>query len=184
MSLNINQFAQTTVLGQLDLEFHGSVISGAVASGQATPLIAGQPVKVENSVGGAPKVLALAAATDPVHAFVVRNLKDQNFPALARLELAMDNSVMYMVASAAIARFGNVEIDFATPGNVNPSGGVNPVVGFALDEAVNVGDLIRVYIRVPSGGISPANQVRTVDVTATLEDINAGKFLIQCVFGM
>lgn len=183
MSLNINQFAQTTVIGQLDLEFHGSVISGQVSSSQSSALVAGQPVKVENSVGGVPKLLALAAQTDPVHGFVVRNLKDQNFPTLARCEMAMKNSVMFMAASAAIARLGAVEVDYTTVGNVNPAAGINPVIGFAMDEAVNVGDLIRVYIDVPSLGASTKTFSRTVNITATLAQINAGLVLIPGVTG-
>jgi hypothetical protein len=90
---------------------------------------------------------------------------------------------MYMVASAAIARFGYVEIDFSTVGNVNPSAGINPVIGFALDEAVNVGDLIRVYVEVPSSGNSSKSAIKSVTVTATLAQINAGLLLIPGVTG-
>lgn len=181
MTQNVNQFAQAPVLGQMDLQFQGSVVTAMVSKNQATALVAGQPVKVEDALGGIPAVLALAAASDAVSGFLARNLKDQNFPTLSRAEMAMDGSVMYMVASAAIARFGAVEIDFATAGNVKPSGGINPVVGLAFDKAVNVGDLIRVLIRVPSTATGANGRV--ANVTATLAQINAGLVVIPGALG-
>ena len=178
---NINQFAQTTVLGQLDMEFAGSVASMQVSANQATALIAGQPIKVENSAGGAPKVLALASNTDITQGFVVRNLKDPNFPAFARVEVALENSVMYMNSGGAITRFGAVEAVQGTPGNVIAWAGINPVVGFAYDQATAANQLIRVLINPPS--VATSNIVKTVNVTATLAQINAGVVLIPAQTG-
>ena len=182
MGQNINQFAQTTVLGQLDMEFAGSVASMQVSANQATALIAGQPIMVENSVGGAPKVLALSSNTDTTNGFVVRNLKDPNFPAFARVEVAMDGSVMYLNSGAAINRFSAVEAVQGTPGNVIAWGGVNPVVGFAYDEATGANQLIRVFIKPPVAG-GQASLLKTVNVTATLAQINAGLVLIPGATG-
>ena len=178
MSLQLNQFSQTTVQGQLDLEFQGSVISAQVSANQATALVAGQPVKIENSAGGVPKMLALTSNTDPVFGFVSRNLKDQNFPTYAALEVALTDSVMYMTANASsptIARGAPVEVDYVT-NTVLASQGINPVVGYALDQAANAGDLIRVYIDLSVGNVSRG--VKTVNVTATTAQINAGLVLI------
>ena len=179
---NINQFAQTTVLGQLDLEFAGSVASMQVSANQATALVAGQPVLVENSTGGAPKILALSSNTDTANGFVVRNLKDANFPAFARVEVAMEGSVMYLNSGGAINRFTAVEAVQGTPGNVIAWGGVNPVVGFAYDEATASNQLIRVFIKLPTPGAS-SNALKTINVTATLAQINAGLVLIPAATG-
>ncbi len=146
MALNQNQFAQTPIQGMVDLQGFGSnVISVAVSDNQVLPLVAGQPVKIENSAGGVPKVVALTANTDIPAGFIGYNLKDINYPADARAEMAMSGSVMYMTAGAAIARWANVEIDYVN-NRVITSAGVNPVAGFAFDKAAALGDLIRVYI--------------------------------------
>lgn len=179
---NINQFSQLPVLGQMDLEFAGSVVSGQVDSTQATALIAGQPVKIVNSVGGAPKVIALASQTDNVFAFVARNLKDATFPAITRLELALRNSVMYMNSGGAIARGGAVNIDINNVGNVLAWDGTSPVIGWAYDEATAANQLIRVYIEAPTG-TGASNGIKSLNVTATLAQINAGLVLIQAQSG-
>lgn len=182
MAQNVNQFAQTAVLGQADLEFNGSVISAATSVNQATALVAGQFVKVENSVGGVPKVLALAAATDGVAGVVLRNLKDASFPASARLELGLEGTVVWLNSQGAIARWSNVEAVFATNGNVAASGGINPVVGFAFDEATAANQLIRVFLRTPVG-VSGNSALKTINVTATLAQINAGLVIIPGISG-
>lgn len=181
MAQNVNQFAQAPILGQLDLETQGTVVTVRISANQATALVAGQPFKVENSAGGVPAVLALASSADPAHGFIVRNLKDQNFPTNARAEGAMDGSIMYMNSGGAITRFGAVETVQATPGNVAASGGVNPVVGLAFDQATAANQLIRVLIKVPSTQTTAS--LRQETVVATLAQINAGLVLIPAVAG-
>ena len=185
MTLNINQFALTSVQGQLDLETQGTVISCQVDAGQGTALVAGQPVKLATTGGGLPKVIGLAANTDQSFGFVVRNLKDQSFPAKANLEVALFGSVMWMTAGGAITRGASVEVVQSTPGQVITTGGTNPVIGFALDKAVNSGDLIRVFIQAPFSAVNAAlnGGVKTVNVTATISQINAGKVLINGATG-
>lgn len=184
-ALSPNQFSQTTVLGQLDLETQGTVISCAVDTAQATPLIAGQPVKLATTPGGVPKVIALASNTDQSFGFAVRNLKDQNFPALAPLEVAMFGSVMHMNAGGAITRGASVEAVSGTPGNVITSGGTNPVIGFALGSATGANQLLRVFIQAPFSAVDAAlsNRSQIQTVVATLAQINAGTVLIPGVAG-
>lgn len=181
MVQNVNQFAQAPILGQLDLETQGTVVTVRVSPNQATALVAGQPFKVENSAGGVPSVLALAGAGDPVHGFITRNLKDQTFPTNARAEGAMDGSIMYMNSAGAITRFGAVEVVQAVPGNVAASGGVNPVVGIAFDQATAANQLIRVLIKVP--GTQTTAALRQETIVATLAQINAGLVLVPAVAG-
>ena len=185
MTQNINQFSQTPLLGQLDLEFAGSVIAAQVDAAQATALVAGQPVKLATTRGGLPKVISLAANTDQAFGFVAYNLKDQSFAAQANLEVAMFGTVMWMNSGGAITRGASVEVVQSTPGNVIASGGTNPVVGFALDGAAASNALIRVFIQAPFSAVN-ANlngSTRTTVVTATLAQINAGLVLIAGVSG-
>ncbi len=146
MALNQNQFAQTPIQGMIDLEGFGSNVTAfAVSSNQVAALVPGQAFKVEASAGGVPKIVSLSANSDIPAGFVGYNLKDQSYPALARVEGAMSGSVMYMTAGAAINRWANVEIVYTT-NKVITSAGTNPVCGFAYDQAAADGDLIRVYI--------------------------------------
>ena len=172
----LNQFYISQVAGEPDLQFVGSVVTARVSANQATALVPGQAVKVENSgLQGLPNVLATAANTDPVFGIVLRNLKDQSFGAGSNLEIARDGSVVYLTASGAITRGAPVEIDYAAF-TVSASGGVNTVIGEAYDQAVNAGDLIRVWVKLARGNVDRNQQ--TVDVVATLAQINAGLVLI------
>lgn len=182
MVLNPNQFALETVQGQLDLLAPGTVISGAVSASQATPIVAGQAVKLEDSAGGVPKFLSLGGDTEDTFGFMVRNIKDINRSASDALEVAIAGAVMVMTAGAAIGRGEKVEVVSAT-NKVIESAGVNPVVGYALDKAAADGDLIRVYITTPETASIGVNIIKTIQVTATLAEINAGKVLIPGIVG-
>lgn len=181
---NINQFAQSTVQGQIDLEFQGSVVSAQVDAAQVTALVAGQAVKLATTNGGTPKVIGLAANSDQSFGFVVRNLKDANFPAVARCEVALFGSVMYMTSGGAITRGTSVEVVQSTS-KVIASGGTNPVVGFAYDGATAADQLIRVFIQAPFSAVDSAltNRAQIKTISATLAEINAGKVLIAGVAG-
>lgn len=184
----INQFSQLPVQGQLDLSFTGAVVTAYVSANQATALIAGQAVKGDNTApttaqDGPPPVMALASAADPAIGFVVRNIKDINAPTYSRVELAMDGACMYMTASGAITRFSPVEYNTST-NQVTAWGGVNPIVGYAYDAAINASDLIRVLIKSPQ--LSSANTSGTPHVaqfTVTQAQINAGLTLIPGIAG-
>lgn len=145
MTQAINQFKQAPVQGELDLSTQGTVISARVSPNQATALIAGQAVKLDTTVtGGLPAFKALAANTDVSFGFVCRNIKDQSFAADARFELAMNGTIMFMTAGAAITRGAKLEVVYTT-NKVITNAGTNPVVGFALDAASANNDLIRVF---------------------------------------
>lgn len=181
MTLAINQFAQTQIQGAMDLDTNPCVITGQVDAAQATPLVAGQAVKGTTTAGGLPKFVALASNADKAFGFVVRNLKDANFPALSNFELAFNDSVMYMTANAAITRFSNVEV-VTSNNSVITNAGVNPAIGIALDTATASGQLVRVLIKTPALGAS-SGTVQEITVTATLAQINAGLVLVPGVAG-
>lgn len=146
MTLNQNQFAQIPVQGQVDLLGFGSnVISGQISANESATLVAGQAVKMEDTAGGVPKFVALAADTDIPFGFITYNVKNTSYVANDRVEIALFGSIMYMTAGAAIARGANIEIDVSET-TVITAAGTNPTCGFAYDKAAALGDLIRVYI--------------------------------------
>ena len=124
MALDINQFSQTPVAGEPDLQFAGSVVSARVSASQGTALVAGQAVKIEDSAGGVPNVLGIASNTDVSWGIVLRNLKDQSFPAQQPLEIGRTGTVVYLTASGAIARGAAVEIAYDTF-KVSQAGGLS-----------------------------------------------------------
>ena len=181
---NVNQFAQSAIVGQLDLRDHSNVITCQVDAAQATALVAGQFVKLATTSGGLPKIIATSANTDSSFGVVVRNLKDQNFPLLSQVEVAQFGSVIFLTSNGAIVRGASVEMVAAAPGQVVTSGGVNPVCGYALDTGVD-GQLMRVVIQSPYAAVDSAlnGKTQTAIIVATLAQINAGKVLIAGASG-
>lgn len=192
----LNQFGQTNVPGVLDLQSRGgSIITCQVSSSQATPLIAGQAVKLDTSSNdGVPKVLALAADTDASFGFVIFTVKDQNFPAYSNVEIAIQGTVMYMNAGAAITRGAALEVQTSTK-DVITNAGTNPVIGIAFDGASGVDHLLRVYILPPTfnnaqnianiAGLQAAldQRTQTAIITVSQAQLNAGQLLIAGVAG-
>ncbi len=147
--LNQNQFAQIPVQGMLDLRMNPNTMSAQVDSSESGTLVPGQAVKMVDSAGGVPKVVACAADEDDVFGFINYDLKDASFVAGDRLELSvLSGNVMFMTASAAIAR--NAEVMIVVSGSkVATVTSTNRIVGRALDKASADGDLIRVAIMLP-----------------------------------
>lgn len=168
--VNVNQFAMTAVQGQMDLQVPGTVISCQVDAAQVTALVPGQAVKLATTAGGVQKVIALAANTDYTFGFVARDSKDSSYAANTRLQVAINNSVMYMTAGALIARATSgrptaLEVVYST-NKVITSAGINPIIGWTMDYAAADGDLIRVYIITPAI-MQPITLNSLSDVTIT-----------------
>lgn len=178
--VGINQFGMTTEQGVVDLNQAGFVIAAQISGSEAGTLVAGQAVKRVNSLKKLPEVTALTSNADEVFGFIAYNQKDAAYTAGEPIEVALENTVMYMTAGAAIAAGAPVEVVYTTS-KVITNAGVNPVAGFALDRASADGDLIRVVITPPA--FSDTRGVKSVNVTATLAEINAGKELIPAIAG-
>lgn len=151
MAQALNQFNQAPVQGEMDLAIQPNIISCCVKSDESAPLIPGQAVTMVDSADGVPKVTAASAATSDIFGFVAYTTKDQDFPAGAAVEIAFfKGSVMFMTASAAIARNAEVMIVQASKkvATVTTS---QRIIGRALDKAAVDGDLIRVIINLPGG---------------------------------
>lgn len=150
--LSQNQFQQSPLLGQIDMRFPYNSISVQIDSTQATGLYFGAAVKMVDSSGGVPKVVGCAANSDEVLGFINFNIKTIKFLAGDAAEISMAGNVMYLYATGAIARGVQVSLDLTSNGGVRSSAGNtgDDIVGWALDKAVNPGDLIRVYLKTPS----------------------------------
>lgn len=146
MSQNPNQFSQSVVKGLADLRLNSSVIPCRVAGDESTALVPGQLVKIADVAGGALVVTAVASDEDSVFGAVIYNVKDVNFPAGSAIEIAADNSVVYLEASAAIARGAQV-MPIVTGAKVaTATVGDHAIIGIAIDKAAADGDLVRVLL--------------------------------------
>lgn len=194
MTQNINQFSMTSQQGQIDLPYSGAVLSCQVAASQATALVPGQAVKLADVAGGVPKVVSIASDADDVFGFVVLNLKDSEYAAGARLEIAIGMGVMYMTSGAAITRGAKIEVNDADT-TVITNAGTNPVSGTAIDKATASGQLIRVMITTPFyavaqniasvSGLQAALDAKSQSIVnvVTTAEINAGKTLVAVATG-
>jgi len=147
-----NQFQQSSIVGMLDLRFNPNTVAVMIDVSEAATLYAGQAVKMVDSAGGIPKVVACSADTDQVLGFINYNIKNIGFVAGDACEISMAGNCQFLYATAAIARGVQVVVDLTTIGGVKAvsgSGGES-IVGWAFDKASNPGDLIRVMVTTPS----------------------------------
>ena len=145
MAQDPNQFGQTVEKGQIDLNNSNSPLPCQVDAAQATSLVRGQAVKLAATVGGVPKVLAVAAVTDKIFGYVAYNIKQSGFAALEHLEIVRHGGIIYLEASAVIARGARVSNIIAGE-KVVTAVASSTIAGMALDAAAADGDLIRVEI--------------------------------------
>lgn len=150
-----NQFKQNAEKGQVSLTPSASVMTVQVDAGQATPLVPGQLVTCVDSLGGVPKVIASTLDSSDHFGVVLFNFKDKSYPAGQAVEIAFfKGTVVFMEASAAIARNAKV-MGVISGEKIAPAVGTGKVViGRALDKAVANGDIIRVVINLP-GDVLP-----------------------------
>lgn len=150
---NQNQFAQTALLGMVDLPYNYNTISVQIDSSQVGNLVAGQAVKMYEAgdAGGIPKVVACTADNDEVLGFINYNIKNKSFSAGMACEISMAGNVMFLQATGAIARGRQVTLDITSIGGVAQAVGSSgdKIVGFSLDK-VSGGQLVRVQLKTPS----------------------------------
>ncbi len=149
MALDINQFTQSAQKGQMTFGVNLNVLTARVyASTVATTLIPGCAVKLVDVAGNTP-IIDKAAATDPIFGFIVFDPKKASAAVAGDVvEIAFDNSFMFMEAGAAIAQGAAVEIVAAT-NKVITSAGINKIVGIAMRKATADTNIIPVMIKTP-----------------------------------
>ena len=147
---NPNQFTQAPYLGMIDMRFPYNSVSVLVDQSQASPLFPGAAVKMVDSVGGVPKVVACSADSDNVLGFINFDIKSISFSAGQPCEISMGGNVMYLYATAAISRGVQVTLDLSTNGGVAAAVSGHNIVGWSYDKATAPGQLIRVFLKSPS----------------------------------
>lgn len=150
---NPNQFAQQPYLGMIDLRFPYNSVSVLIDASQATDLYPGSPVKMVDSTGGVPKVVGAADDDADLLGYINYDIKAVAFSAGMPAEVSMGGNVMYLYATAAVARGVRVVSESAvTRGGVTPATGStgSAIVGWAYDKATAAGQIIRVFLKTPS----------------------------------
>jgi hypothetical protein len=152
MTININQFEQVPVAGQLDLNINKrGVIEGQVSVNQATALSPGQPVKLDTANTSASPQFVAAAASDVAIGHVVYDVKNSQPTAGQVIGVACNlGPVMFMLAKGTIAPGGRVEQHADGSVQAFTSGKVR---GIALDPGV-AANLFRVIILTPATALS------------------------------
>jgi hypothetical protein len=150
--LSQNQFAQTPLVGMIDMRFPFNTVSVQIDATQATALYAGAAVRMVDSADGVPKVVGCSANSDEVLGFINFDIKTVQFVAGSMAEISMAGNVMFLYATGAIARGVQVSLDISTMGGVRAAAGHtgDDIVGWAYDKAAAAGALIRVFIKTPS----------------------------------
>lgn len=150
-TLNINQFAQTAVRGQLDQQIAKSgVLQGQVsAANTTTPINAGDAVDLDPAVTvvGAPQFIT-ALTTDSYFGYMAYDVKADSVLTPGFIQVASSRAsapVMWLIAAGTIAAGAFVEQAAASGDVVTYGTSTSKVRGLALDPGV-VGVLIRVML--------------------------------------
>lgn len=148
--ININQFAPTPVLGDLDLQIAASgTISGQLSTNQGSSLVAGTPVKFDTAIteGSLPQFIA-AAATDLAFGYIKRTVQAATFAALAKIEVVgAFGPVMWLTANSTMARGIPVQSN-ASDATIVEAVSSGKVRGILLDPGA-AGRLVRVMLSAP-----------------------------------
>ena len=146
---NQNQFAQTPLLGQVDLiAGPNNIISAQInpaSTATANQLQAGSPMKIVDA----------AAITDVAIGAIVYNPRKNLYVAGDTIEIGCAGTVMYLETSAAIARGASVQAATAT-GLIATQASPNAALGQMYDKpaAANVLARVRIAPTNSSGGAS------------------------------
>ena len=154
MAQNMNQFVQTPVVGDLDLQSNPNpavftcrfVDASATAN---TTLVPGEgAVLVDlgaSDFAGPPIVDERAANTDAIFGVNIYKTEKNASESNDIVQIAGSGAVVFMNAGAAVNRGAAVEFVLATPGNVITQS-TGTTLGTALDKATAADQIIRVLI--------------------------------------
>lgn len=151
-TLNPNQFAQSPIVGMIDLQFDFDTVSVMIDPSQSGNLYAGQAVKItQTNLGGVPMVIGCTANTDEVFGFINFDIKTIAYVAGNRAEVSQAGNVMYLYSTGAITRGDQVTSACTiTTGGVAEKNSGDRIVGWAYDGCSAAGTLIRVKLTNPS----------------------------------
>lgn len=152
---NQNQFAQTPVLGQVDMTSAVNIKSVRInPASSSTVLTAGQFLKIVD-VAGTEIVVDEAAVTEKSYGCIVYNPRKNTYLKGDIVEIACKGTVVYLEASAAIARGAKVQNTPAAPTvQTLASLATNCQVGICLDKPTGAAELARVEIDPQAANLS------------------------------
>ena len=144
---NQNQFAQTPVLGQVDMTSAINIKSVRIdPSSQATVLQSGQAMKIVD-VAGTEIIVDVAAITEKAYGVIVYNPRKNLYAAGDMIEVACKGTVVYLETSAAVARGAKVMLDPTGPTVATLAVlATNCMVGICLDKPAAANVLARVEV--------------------------------------
>ena len=149
--LNPNQFAQSSIVGMIDMRFPYNTVAAQIDFSQATPLYAGQAVKIVDSVDGIPKIVGCPPIPTRCLDLSTTTLSPSHF---LRSKLRnLDGRELHLpLRHHRDFRGTQVQLDISTVGGVAAKVGSSgaDIVGYAFDKAAAPGALIRVHLIVPS----------------------------------
>ena len=165
---NQNQFAQTPLLGQVDLiAGPNNIISAQInpaSTATANQLQAGSPMKIVDVVG-TQIIVDAAAITDVAIGAIVYNPRKNLYVAGDTIEIGCAGTVMYLETSAAIARGASVQAATAT-GLIATQASPNAALGQMYDKPAAANVLARVRIA-PTNSSGGASAPITVALTSS-----------------
>lgn len=147
MALDLNKQRIDGQIGQIVYEISPDLHNIVVADSQATPLKAGDFVKLNTSSTNidAPEVLA-AAASDKVFGIVKPTPRNNSFAAGDKISVAKSGDIVLLPAGAAVA-VGAELYHNADNEVVSSDPGSGTKCGIALTYAASKGDLVQVEIK-------------------------------------
>ncbi len=145
----LNQFAQTPILGDSATVIAFNTLSVQVDSESSATLLPGDAVVL---VGGDAYTILVdkATASEIPFGFVLYSVKKERFTAGDALEVGCTGSMIYVQAAASITRGDNLEYvpnaDLTIGPKMKLNAGVNPIVAFSVDNA-STGDIFRMIVK-------------------------------------
>ena len=146
---NLNQFAQTPLVGQPDWTVNQNIVSAKIyaSSSGGALLVAGNAVKLKDTTGDMPIVDLVTGVTDTAWGVLIHRMKGDTFTAGQIVEVALGGSTVWMQASAATTRGNRLELDPTGPTVANNASlGTDATIGVGIDKSAAANAMIRVYI--------------------------------------
>lgn len=152
MSVNMNQFAKSIFVGQLDLMAGGIGPSFTLRidpDSAASDIEAGVGLKLvdggANDPNGVPLCDILGADTEIPFGARIYDLKNGIVQPGDIVQVSFDGNIQWMEAAAALTRGAEVALDVLNPGQVQAKG-TDALYGRLLDKSFATGDIVRVLV--------------------------------------
>lgn len=152
-TINFNAFGQSTAKGKLELTPNANTFTVKISAGSDTTLTPGMAVELDSAGTGVQINVKALTQNGTIFGFVPLNHKNNGLTVTAtkpeHIEVACDNCIMEMEASAAIAQGALVKYNYSTKKVATASSSGDKPCGIALQSAGADGDLLKVLIKTP-----------------------------------